>query len=179
MLNNLLARGFQHTEHFLVMIDGAKGIAKGVREVFGDAVLIQCCQWHKRENVARKTRNEAAAKRVRTRMNHAYALPTYVQAKQALNRLEKELEDQGYTGAATSLCEGLEETLTLHRLGVPAPLRDSLKTTNIIESVNSLIAHYTRNVKRWSNTDQRHRWAAAACIWIESQLTPIPNNEQW
>ena len=179
MLNNLLARGFQHTERFLVMIDGAKGIAKGVREVFGDAVLIQRCQWHKRENVARKTRNKAATEHVRARMNHAYARPTYAQAKQALNILEKELEDQGYTDAAASLREGLEETLTLHRLGVPAPLRDSLRTTNIIESVNSLIAHHTRNVKRWSNTDQRHRWAAAACILIENQLTPIPDNEQW
>ena len=89
MLNNLLARGFQHTERFLVMIDGAKGIAKGVREVFGDAVLTQRCQWHKRENMARKTRNKAAVELVRTRMNHAYARPTYAQAKQALNMLEK------------------------------------------------------------------------------------------
>ena len=179
MLQHLLARGFRHTERILVMVDGAKGIAKGVREVFGDAALIQRCQWHKRENVASKIRNKTVAAQVRTRMNQAYAAPTYAQAKQTLDTLVQDLQNQGHASAAASLREGMEETLTLHKLDVPAPLRDSLKTTNIIESVNSQIAYHTRNVKRWSNTNQRHRWLAASCVWIENQLNPIPNNTQW
>ena len=179
LLRNLLQRGFRHTKRLLIIIDGAKGITKGVRQVFGDTALIQRCQWHKRENVAGKTRNKAAAEQVRTRMNEAYAAPTYAQAKRALHTLEQDLEAEGHTRAAASLREGLEETLTLHRLDVQAPLRDSLRTTNIIESVNSLIAHHARNVKRWSNTDQRHRWMASICMVIEPQLTPIRQCDQW
>ena len=96
-----------------------------------------------------------------------------------LHILEQDLEAQGHTRAAASLREGLEEILTLHRLDVQAPLRDSLRTTNIIEFVNSLIAHHARNVKRWSNSEQRHRWLASICMVIEPQLTPIPQGDQW
>ncbi len=82
--------------------------------------------------------------------------------------------------AAASLKEGLEETLTLHKLGLPKSLRDRLRTTNIIESVNSRLAHTTRRITRWSNSDQRQRWIAAACLDIEQRsLNPIPQDWQW
>ena len=101
--------------------------------------------------------------------------PTYAQAERAPNTppSNKYLEVQGHTRAATSLREYMEEMLTLYRLGVPAPLRDSLKTINIIGSVNSMIVHRTRNVKR--ETLEQYRWMAIICILIENQPTPIPN----
>lgn len=178
MLGNLFARGFRHTAQLLVIIDGAKGLSKGVRAAFGDAALIQRCQWHKRENVARKFKNKEKAKNIRKRMQRAYEAPTYAQARRKLDTLAEEL-DKRCPRAAASLREGLEETLTLHKLGVQGSLRDSLKTTNIIESVNSMIAHQTRNVKRWSNTDQRHRWLGTIGMLIEQQLTRIPPSDGW
>ena len=88
--------------------------------------------------------------------------------------------DAHYPQAAASLKEGLEETLTLHKLGIAKQLRDRLRTTNIIESINSRLAHTTRRVTRWSNSDQRQRWISAACLDIEQRsLNPIPQDEQW
>ena len=129
LLRNLLQRGFRHTKRLRIIIDGAKGIAKGAREVFGDTALIQRCQWHKRENVARKTRNKTAAEQVRTRMNEAYAAPPMRRPSVRCTSWSKTWKPKTITRAAASLREGLEEPLTLHRLDVQAPLRDSLRTT--------------------------------------------------
>ena len=123
LLRNLLQRGFRHTKRLLIIIDGAKGIAKGAREVFGDTALIQRCQWHKRENVARKTRNKTAAEQVRTRMNEAYAAPPMRRPSVRCTSWSKTWKPKTITRAAASLREGLEEPLTLHparRAGSPA-----------------------------------------------------------
>ena len=131
LLQDLQERGFQVATTLLVLLDGAKGLRKGVLEVFGEQALIQRCQWHKRENVTSKIQDPDFAAETRTKMEAAYAADTYDQAKGQLLTLMETLEDQ-CPKAAASLREGLEETLTLHKLGVAKLLRDRLRTTNMI-----------------------------------------------
>ncbi len=178
VLQDLQARGFRASTSLLVMLDGAKGLRKGVKEVFGDQALIQRCQWHKRENVASKIPHADVAEQVRNEMEAAYAAPTYADAKKKRTALMKRLDARS-PAAAASVREGLEETLTLHKLGIPKPLRDQLRTTNIMESVNSRLAHTTRRISRWQNSDQRQRWVATACLDIEKRsLNPIKSDWQ-
>ncbi len=179
LLQDVLERGFKFATALLVLLDGSKGLRKGVREVFGDRALIQRYQWHKRENVTSKITDRDFAEQIKKKLEAAYAAHTYTQAKEKLDALITTL-DAHYPQAAASLKEGLEETLTLHKLGIAKQLRDRLRTTNIIESINSRLAHTTRRVTRWSNSDQRQRWIAAACLDIEQRsLNPIPQDEQW
>ena len=179
LLQDLQERGFKFATALLVLLDGSKGLRKGVREVFGDRALIQRCQWHKRENVTSKITDQDFAEQIKKDLEAAYATQTYTQAKEKLTALMTTL-DTRCPQAAASLKEGLEETLTLHKLGIAKPLRDRLRTTNIIESINSRLAHTMRRVTRWSNSDQRQRWIAAACLDIEQRsLNPIPEDWQW
>lgn len=179
LLQDVLERGFKFSTALLVLLDGSKGLRKGVREVFGDRALIQCCQWHKRENVTSKITDRDFAEQIKKKLEAAYAAYTYAQAKEKLDALMTTL-DAHYPQAAASLKEGLEETLTLHKLGIAKKLRDRLRTTNITESINSRLAHTTHRVTRWSNSDQRQRWIAAACLDIEQRsLNPIPQDEHW
>ncbi len=179
LLQNLQARGFRTAGPLLVLLDGSKGLRKGVQEVFGDRALIQRCPWHKRENVVGKIRDADLAEQVKKELEAAYAAATYAEAKKQLIALIRFLELH-CPEAAGSLKEGLEETLTLHKMGVRKSLRDRLRTTNIIESVNSRLAHTTRRVTRWTNSDQRQRWIAAACLDIEQRsLNPIPQDSDW
>lgn len=135
-----------------MLLVGAKGLHKGVREVFGDQALIhriavpldrnRRCQWHKRENVVSNLTDRDHAEKVKQQMEVAYAASTYAEAKERLTGLATDLK-ASCPVAAASLNEGLEETLTLHKLRIPKPLRDQLWTTNIIESINSRLAHTT------------------------------------
>ena len=108
----------------------------------------------------------------RKRLQRAYERPTYLEAKAALTRLQQMLEDRNQS-AARSLTEGLEETLTLHRLGLFALLGVSLKTTNCLESINGLIEECCAKVDRWTNSSQRQRWLAAALLDIEPRLRKV------
>jgi len=129
------------------------------------------CQWHKRENVVRHLPKGEQAP-WRTRLQRAYARPTYAEAKAALHRLHLELEARNQS-AARSLAEGLEETLTLHRLGVCAVLGVSFKTTNCLESINALVEERCAKVDRWTNSNQRQRWLATALLDIEPRLRKV------
>ena len=75
--------------------------------------------------------------------------------------------------STTSLDEGFEETLTLHRLGLFETLGRSFKTTNAIENVNSLLGIYTDRVDYWKNSEQRQRWVATALLQIEPRLRTV------
>ena len=173
LLQDLLHRGFTHTDKLLVQVDGSRGLRKGIGAVFGDAVVFQRCQWHKRTNVTRHIKNEPAATHMKRRLQAAWELPTYKEARAALVSLHGALQ-RSYPKAARSLEEGLEDTLTLHRLGVRnQAVRDSLKTTNIIENLNSVIANRSRNVKRWRSSGMRQRWCGAIFMQYESNLKPI------
>jgi transposase-like protein len=170
-LNGLLERGFHGEEGLLCIIDGAKGLRSAVRKVFRDKVIIQRCQWHKRENVISylpKTQQVSW----RRKLQRAYAQPTYEGACQALNRLKPELRLINESAVA-SLEEGLEETLTLHRLGLFTALGKSFKTTNCIESLMAQVGQYTDKVDYWKNSSQKQRWVSSALMEIECRLRRV------
>ena len=175
-LNGLLDRGFHGEEGLLCIIDGAKGLRSAVRKVFRDKVIIQRCQWHKRENVIRYLPKGQQAT-WRRKLQRAYSQPTYEAAHQALNRLKPELRLINES-AVTSLEEGLEETLTLHRLGLFTALGKSFKTTNCIESLMAQVGQYTGKVDYWKNSSQKQRWVSAALLEIESGLRRVENHRQ-
>jgi len=169
-LRELEERGFRAPAGLLVVLDGAKGFRAAVRDVFGD-VPVQRCQWHKRENVVSYlTPSEQAV--WRRKLQAAYAHPTYADAKRALQRLVRELAILNES-AARSLEEGLEETLTLHRLNVFAELGVSFKTTNLIESVMARVEAKTERVDRWRTSDQKLRWCAAALLAAEAKFRRV------
>lgn len=170
-LQNLIERGLSYQQGLLVVIDGGKGIRKAINEVFGDYAAVQRCQWHKRENVVAYL-HKSEQKRMRKKLQQAYEQPTYEKAKQALSNIRAELKRLNES-AVRSLDEGLEETLTLHRLGVFQELGISLKTTNCLESINSQVARFTGRVTYWKNSNQRHRWVASALLEIEKGLRKI------
>jgi len=169
-LRELQERGFHATDDLLVVLDGAKGLRAAVREAYGD-VPVQRCQWHKRENVVSYLTKPLQIV-WRRKLQAAYAHGSYADAKRALQRLVRELTTINES-AARSLEEGLEETLTLHRLGVVAELGTSFKTTNLIESVMARVEAKTRRVDRWRTSDQKLRWCAAALLQIEKQFRKV------
>ena len=170
-LQSLEERGVGLAQGLLVVLDGGKGLRAAVRAAWRGSALVQRCQWHKRENVVKHLpKGEQAA--WRKRLQRAYERPTYLEAKAALTRLQQMLEDRNQS-AARSLTEGLEETLTLHRLGLFALLGVSLKTTNCLESINGLIEERCAKVDRWINSNQRQRWLAAALLDIEPRLRKV------
>ena len=170
-LRGLMDRGLSIEKGLLVVLDGAKGLRKAVQRAFADHALVQRCQWHKRENVVSYL-GEGQKQAIRGRLQHAYNRPTLVEAKATLLRVKKELSLQNES-AVRSLEEGFEETLTLHRLGLFRELGISLKTTNSIESLHSLMASRTDKVDYWKNSNQRQRWVATALLDVEPGLRRI------
>ena len=174
-LNGLRDRGLNLEKEILFILDGGKGLYKGVKEVMGDKAVIQRCQWHKRENVM-KYLDKTKQAEYRRRLQSAYEQPTYEKAKKRLEAIKRELKIlNGSAGA--SLEEGLEETLTLHRLGLFQKLGESFKTTNCIENVNKSLATHTDRVNRWHNSDQRQRWIATALLKIEPRLRKVKGHK--
>jgi putative transposase len=169
-LRELGERGFPLDRPLLVVLDGAKGLRAAVRDVFGD-IPVQRCQWHKRENVVSYLAKQDQPT-WRRKLQAAYAHPSYTDAKRALERLYRELRLVNESAAA-SLAEGLEETLTLHRLNVFPELGVSFKTTNLIESVMARLEARTRRVTRWRTSDQKLRWCASALWAMERQFRRV------
>ena len=164
-------RGFTTPAGVLVVLDGAKGLRAAVREVFGDDVAVQRCQWHKRENVLSYLA-KADQPVWRRKLQAAYAHASYADARRALHRLVQELRVVNES-AARSLEEGLDETVTLHRLGVFPELGTSFKTTNLLESVMARVQARTLRVDRWRTSDQKLRWCAAALLAVEQQFRRV------
>lgn len=170
-LNGLIGRGLNVDNEILFIIDGAKGIYKGIKEILREKAMIQRCQWHKRENVA-KYLDKKLQPQFRRKLQTAYEQPTYELAKQRLGLIKKELALLN-ASAVTSLEEGLEETLTLHRLGVFKQLGESFKTTNCIENIMRQVGIYTDRIGYWKNSDQRQRWVGTALQEIEPNLRKV------
>lgn len=170
-LRELQERGFTPPQGLLVVLDGSKGLRAAVHDVFGDAAPVQRCQWHKRENVVRYL-PKADQPAWRRKLQAAYAHARYADARRALHRVIRELRVVNES-AARSLEEGLEETLTLHRLGVFPELGTSFKTTNLIESVMARVDDKTLRVDRWRTSDQKLRWCAAALLAVEQQFRRV------
>jgi len=172
-LRQLVERGLRVDVGLLIVTDGAKGLHAAVREVFDVAAVLQRCQWHKRENVLQylPERHRAAFRR---KLQGAYEQPTYEAAKRALGKIRAELVLLN-ASAAASLDEGLEETLTLHRLGVFRELGTSLKTTNALESIHARVESRITKVDHWRNSEQKQRWLATALLDLEPRLRRIKN----
>ena len=168
MLRDLIQRGLTFEDGILCVIDGARGLRKAIREVFGGCAQVQRCQWHKRENVVGYL-PKADQSAWRKKLQRAYQEPAYEAAKERLLALHAELEPVNRK-AAGSLREGLEETLTLHRLGLFEELGRSLKTTNCIENLNEQVGRRIGRVKRWHHSPQRHRWMALALLEGERRM---------
>ena len=172
-LRELVERGLRFDLGLLVVTDGAKGLHAAVREVFDAAAVLQRCQWHKRQNVLEylPERHRATFRR---KLQAAYEQPTYEKAKRALGKVRAELVLLN-ASAAASLDEGLEATLTLHRLGVFHELGTSLKTTNALESIHARVESRTAKVDHWRNSEQKQRWLATALLDLEPRLRRIRN----
>ena len=170
-LRSLLDRGLKIGQGILVVIDGGKGLRAAVRRAFGNKALVHRCQWHKRENVVDHLSKKEQAW-WRKRLQRAYERPTYEEAKTALKEIRRDLAERNLS-AVGSLDEGLEETLTLHRLGVFPLVGISLKTTNCLESIFSQVETRTGRVCHWKNSSQKHRWLAAALLDLEPRLRRI------
>lgn len=167
-LQHLGTRGLRTDQGLLVVLDGGKGPRAAVRRVWGGETPIQRCQYHKRENVVSYLPKSQHGL-WRGKLQQAYAQPTYTAAKAVLDEVRSELKRINES-AVRSLDEGLEETLTLHRLEVGPALRQSLATTNGLESIFALVEQRTGKVDRWRNSNQKQRWLAAALLDIEPRL---------
>jgi transposase-like protein len=159
LLTDLRARGLDLDRPMLVVIDGGGGLRKALRETCGATAVVHRCQVHKRRNVLEHL-PEAMRPRVRRVLAEAYELADAALAKRRLLQLAAGL-DHTHPGAAASLREGLDETLTLQRLGVTGALYRTLRSTNAIENLNGLVGHFVHNVRRWRDGRMLVRWIAA------------------
>lgn len=160
LLSNLIERGLSPDTPRLWIIDGGKALRRAILEVFGASALVQRCQEHKRRNVLEHLPEELHTSVGRV-MKDAWHSKDPVLARCQLERLANSLA-KPHPGAAASLREGLDETLTLIRLGVEDALYKTLRTTNPIENLNGRIAAHTRNVNRWRDGQMVLRWIAAS-----------------
>jgi transposase-like protein len=146
----------------LVILDGSKALHKAVTQTFGTVALIHRCHVHKLRNIVDHL-PEGQRAWVRAIVVRAYRQTDVATARRLLQDLARRLEDR-YPSAAASVREGLEETLTVPSLGLSDRLRQSLTTTNAIESLISRTRHVKRNVKRWRGGQMVLRWTAAAVL---------------
>jgi putative transposase len=170
LLVGLRERGLNVTRPILVVIDGAKALRRAVLDVFDHPVIARC-QLHKIRNVLDRLPKKLRSV-VAKRMRAAYRAETTLAAQAQLQTLAGEL-DRTHPGAAASLREGLEETLTVLRLGVPPTLARSLRSTNCVENMIGICRDHSRNVKRWRNGQMALRWCAAGMVEATAQFRRV------
>jgi transposase-like protein len=162
LLDNLIDRNLDTQRGYLFVIDGSKALRKAIRERFGERVLVQRCQEHKRRNVLSHLPKRLHPS-VRKAMGDAYRSKSKATAKKRLQQLAGQLQGD-HPDAAASLKEGLDETLTLKDMGLPQSLERTLSTTNPIENLNSTIRRVLRRVKRWRDGAMVKRWVGAGVL---------------
>jgi hypothetical protein len=170
LITGLRDRGLDVTRPILAVLDGAKALSRAVKDVF-DKPLIQRCQQHKIRNVIDKLPDRLRTV-VERRMRQAYHAPSAVEAEGLLTALAREL-DKTHPGAAASLREGMLETLTILRLGVPPTLARTLRSTNPIESMIEICREHSKNVKRWRDGQMALRWCAAGMLEADHQFRRV------
>jgi transposase-like protein len=176
LLGDLVTRGLDFSQPRLYVLDGGKALSSAVKKYAGKAAVIQRCQVHKRRNVLDHLSEEQQPS-VAKKLNAAYAMEDHAAAKLALTQLHRELMDLN-PSAARSLEEGLEETLTVHRLHLPSRLRKTLASTNVIESAFSIVERVCSNVKRWHGGDQRERWVGSGLLVAQKQFRRVQGYKQ-
>ncbi|MCG8592146.1 MAG: IS256 family transposase [Proteobacteria bacterium] len=171
LLRDLVERGLDPERARLFVIDGAKALRSGIRKVFGDLGVVQRCQIHKRRNILGHL-PDGMVQSVKTILEEAWGLGDAKLAKARLERLASSLEAD-HPGAAASVREGLDETLTLQGLGIEGTLYRKLRSTNAIENLNSGIVSYSKNVKRWQGGSMVVRWVSAAIVEAEKKFRRV------
>jgi putative transposase len=171
LLSGLVERGLDPEQGILFVIDGSKALRKAIRDVFGEAAPVQRCLRHKERNVLEHL-PERDRPPVKRRLRRAWASDDHERALGELRALAGELE-RSHPGAAGSLREGLEETLTLTRLGIRCNLKRTLESTNPCESMIECVRRTSRNVKRWQSGEMCLRWTAAGMLEAERQFRRI------
>jgi putative transposase len=171
LLADLVDRGLDPEQAILFVIDGGKALRRGIRDVFGEHALVHRCHRHKERNVC-DLLPERDRDQVRAWMRVAWALSDARLARERLESLAGEL-DRTWPDAARSLREGLDDTLTLMRLGITGQLAKTLCSTNPCESMLEIVRYTQRNVKRWRDGDMRRRWTAAGMLVAEQQFRRI------
>jgi putative transposase len=171
LLSDLVERGLDPEQGILFVIDGAKALRKAIRTVFGERAPVQRCVRHKERNVLDHL-PERDRPQVKRRLRRAWAETDHQRALEQLRLLAAELE-RSHPGASASLREGMEETVTLARLGIRGNLKKTLESTNPCESMIECVRRSARNVKRWQSGDMCLRWTAAGMLEAERQFRRI------
>jgi putative transposase len=174
LITGLRERGLDVTKPILAVLDGAKALSRAVKDVF-DQPLIQRCQQHKIKNVRDKLPEKLRAVAER-RMRQAYHAESALKAEGLLTELAREL-DRTHPGAAASLREGMTETLTILRLGVPPTLARTLRSTNPVESMIEICREHSKNVKRWRDGTMALRWCAAGMLEADHQFRRVNGHQ--
>ena len=171
LLADLVDRGLDPEQAILFVIDGAKALRRAIKDVFGEHALVHRCHRHKERNVT-DLLPERDRDSISGRMRAAWSLTDPELARQRLELLAAEL-DRSWPDAASSLREGMTDTLTLMRLGISGQLAKTLCSTNPCESMIEIVRYTQRNVKRWREGDMRKRWTAAGMLVAEQQFRRI------
>ncbi|HEY7440500.1 MAG TPA: IS256 family transposase [Acidimicrobiia bacterium] len=171
LLADLVDRGLDPEQAILFVIDGGKALRRAIKDVFGEHALVHRCHRHKERNVT-DLLPERDRPMILTRIRGAWALTNPLLAEERLELLASELE-RTWPDAAASLREGLDDTLTLMRLGIDGQLAKTLCSTNPCESMIEIVRYTQRNVKRWQDGDMRKRWTAAGMLVAEQQFRRI------
>ena len=171
LLSDLVERGLDPEQGILFVIDGSKALRKAIRDVFGQDAPVQRCIRHKERNVLEHL-PERGRPPLKRRLRQAWANPDHKRALDQLHALAAELE-RSHPGAAGSLHEGLEETLSLTRLGIRGNLKRTLESTSPCESMIEICRRTSRNVKRWQPGEMCLRWTADGMLEAEQQFRRI------
>ena len=171
LLRDLVQRGLDPERARLFVIDGATALRSGIRKIFGGLGVVQRCQLHKQRNILGHL-PDGMHESVKAILKEAWGLGNAKLARTRLKRLASSLEAD-HPSAAESVREGLEETLTLQGLNIEGTLYRKLRSTNAIENLNSGIATYSKNVKRWQSGSMVLRWASAAIVEAEKKFRRV------
>jgi transposase-like protein len=176
LLADLQDRGLDVTGGVLFVVDGSKALTKGIPAVFGDNAVIQRCRIHKERNVIGHL-PDAEHAWVRRKLRQGWANRDAAAAHTELEALARVL-GRKHPGAAASLREGLDETLTVTQLGIDGPLLKTVFSTNPVESMIEIIREHASNVKRWRDGEMTLRWAAAGMESARSQFRRVKGYRQ-
>ena len=176
LIQSLLDRGLCTTPHILFVLDGAKALRKAVKAHWGERAIVQRCQEHKIRNVKGYIPGELQDELER-RMRAGYGMRTFDEALATMKTIIQWLGEH-HEQAARSLTEGLEETLTVHRLGLPDVLRRTFRSANPIESMFDKVEYRSRRVKSWKGRNQVARWAASSLLLHEKKFRRIRGYKQ-
>jgi transposase-like protein len=176
LIRDMTERGLSSQKQYLFVIDGSKSLAGAIKATFGQHAAIQRCQEHKIRDVQAyvpvKFRTE-----LRDQMQAAYNQRTEKLAFKRLMQIRSKLSIIS-ENAVNSLTEGLYETLTVQRLGLTGFLKQSLRTTNIMESAFSSVRRYMGRVTNFQDEAQMLLWVTRSILESERHFRTLRGYRQ-